>query len=281
MEESFALAAARLRELDRDRYAATLVLPSERRPSVQAILAFSAEISAIRERVSEPGPGEIRLQWWVDAIEGEGHGSIASNPVADALFTTLEAYDLPVGPLLRLLAARRFDLYNDPMPDVGQFEGYAGETVSVLYQYAAMILNGGPADETADAAGHLGVAQALAGHVRAFGYNASRGRLYLPLSVFTAHGVREAEIYAGADSEGMREALTQILDLAQAHADKARSAVAGLKPSLKPAFASLALVDADIAAARRHIGAPFAAHTAPSPFKRLWGVAWWMLRYGR
>ena len=46
-------------------------------------------------------------------------------------------------PLLRLIAARRFDLYDDPMPDLATFEGYAGETVSVLYQLAAMILNGG------------------------------------------------------------------------------------------------------------------------------------------
>ncbi len=55
----------------------------------------------------------------------------------------IAAYSLPAGPLLRLLAARRFDLYHDAMPDVPSFEGYAGETVSVLYQLAAMMLNGG------------------------------------------------------------------------------------------------------------------------------------------
>ncbi len=146
MSDSFALAADQLRELDRDRYAASLVIPAAHRSAVQSIFAFSAEIAAVRERVSEPVPGEIRLQWWVDAIEGEGHGAIVSNPVADALFRTLERYELPSGPLLRLLAARRFDLYHDPMPDIGQFEGYAGETVSVLYQYAAMILAGGSVD---------------------------------------------------------------------------------------------------------------------------------------
>ena len=92
-------------------------------------------------------------------------------------------------PLLRLIAARRFDLYDDPMPDLASFEGYAGETVSVLYQLAAMILNGGGPVETGDAAGHLGVAHALIGHLRAFGYNASQGRIFLPWSVFAANGV--------------------------------------------------------------------------------------------
>jgi phytoene synthase len=281
MSESFALAADQLRALDQDRYAASLVIPTARRAAVQSIFAFSAEIAAIRERVSEPTPGEIRLQWWVDAIEGEGHGAIASNPVADALFRTLERYELPSGPLLRLLAARRFDLYHDAMPDIGQFEGYAGETVSVLYQYAAMILAGGPVDQAADAAGHLGVAQALAGHVRAFGYNASRGQLFLPLALFTANGVREADIYAGKDSEGLRAALTQAGELAQTHAEKAGHAISKLDAGIRPGFASLALVRADIRALGRQIDQPFTALPAPTAFSRLSSVIWWMLRNGR
>lgn len=279
MADSFGLAADQLRELDRDRYAASLMVPARNRAAVQAIFAFSAEIAAIRERVSEPGPGEIRLQWWVDAIEGGGHGEVAQNPTADALLRTLQTHQLPAGPLVRLLAARRFDLYSDPMPDIGQFEGYAGETVSVLYQYAAMILAGRPAEMAADAAGHLGVAQALAGHLRAFGYNAARGQLFLPLSVFTAHGVREADIHAGVDSDGLRAALAQVRDLALLHAEKARAAIDGLDGALKPGFASIALVEADLKRAGRD-GDPFAAQPAPAAFGRLWALTWWMLRNG-
>lgn len=281
MSESFALAAAGLRDLDQDRYTASLMVPAKHRQAMQAIFAFSAEIAAIRERVSEPGPGEIRLQWWIDAIRGEGHGAIASNPVADALLKTLETHELPEGPLLRLLAARRFDLYNDPMPDVGQFEGYAGETASVLYQYAAMILAGRPVDEAADAAGHLGVAQALIGHVRAFAYNAARGQLFLPLSVFTAHGVREVDIHAGVTSGALQASLQQVVELAQHHADKARAAIAGLSPDLKPAFASIALVEKDLKGIGRYVAAPFAGHAAPSPLSRLLALTWWMLQHGR
>ena len=89
------------------------------------------------------------------------------------------------------------------MPDLATFEGYAGETVSVLYQLAAMILNDGEPVETGDAAGHLGVAHALIGHLRAFGYNASRGRLFLPWSILAANGVHEQEIFEGRVSEGL------------------------------------------------------------------------------
>ncbi|RDE09305.1 phytoene/squalene synthase family protein [Pelagibacterium lacus] len=282
MSDSFTLAAARLRELDRDRYTASLVITPDRRRYVQAIFAFAAEVATIRERVSEPGPGEIRLQWWHDAIEGqEGHGAIAQNPVADALLQTLDRLQLPAGPLLRLLAARRFDLYHDPMPDLAQFEGYAGETVSVLYQYATMILANGPAVEAADAAGHLGVAQALTGHLRAFAYNAARGQLFLPLAIFTAHGVREADIHAGADSAELRAALLQVGELALDHQQRARDAIANLPRPWRPGFASIALVGQDIKALSPALrrGA-FVQPPALSPMRRLWGVMLWTLRNG-
>lgn len=281
MSDSFALAARELRTLDSDRYAASLMIVPEHREAVQAIFAFAAEIAAISERVSEPGPGEIRLQWWVDALEGREHGTVAQNPVADALFKTLESTELPAGPLLRLLAARRFDLYGDPMPNQGQFEGYAGETVSVLYQYAAMVLAGAAVDDVADAAGHLGVAQALAGHLRAFAYNASRGRLFLPLSIFTAHGVREADIHAGRDTAETRAALAQVVELAHTHAGLAHQAIKGVPAKLRPAFASIALVDQDLKALARISDRPaFASIPAFSPFRRLAALTWWTMRRG-
>jgi phytoene synthase len=240
--ESAAYAATRLRELDRDRYFATLVLPAAVRPAITALYAFGAEMAAIRERVHEPTAGEIRLQWWKDALKGQGHGEVRQNPLADALLDAIAEYHLPTPPLLRCAEARRFDLYQDAMPDLETFEGYAGETVSVLHQLAAVILNGGQAVETGDAAGHLGVAQALVGHLRAFGYNASRGRIFLPWSVLAANGVREEEVFAGEISEGLLAAHQQFTDLAHEHLGKASAAIAALPKHLRPAFAAVALV---------------------------------------
>jgi phytoene synthase len=132
-----------LRTNDRERYLATLVLPADRRPAVAALYAFASEIALTAERVREPRAGEIRLQWWADAIEGERHGEVEANPVAAGLFAAMARYRLPAGTLLRLINARRFDLYQDPMPDMASFEGYAGEINATLFQLAAMILNDG------------------------------------------------------------------------------------------------------------------------------------------
>jgi phytoene synthase len=243
--DSVAFAAEFLREHDRDRYLSTLLLASSERQAVTAVYAFSADVAAVRERSKVPAAGEIRLQWWADALNGEGHGAVRQNPLADALLDSVAEYGLPIPGLVRLIEARRFDLYDDPMPDLATFEGYAGETSSSLYQLAAMILNRGPV-ESGDAAGHLGVAHALIGHLRAFSYNASRGRIILPWSVLAANGVTEEEVFVGTVSEGLAEALGQLAEMASEHLSKARSAIGVLPGRLRPAFGPIAVLGAQL-----------------------------------
>jgi len=274
--ENAALTIDALRSTDHGRYLATLVLPEAGRAAISALYAFSAEIAAIRDRAREPAAGEIRLQWWADALTGEGHGNVRQNPVADALLDAIATYRLPVPPLTRAIDARRFDLYQDPMPDLPTFEGYAGETVSAFLQLAAMILNDGAPIETGDAAGHLGVAQALAGHLRAFGYNASKGRIFLPLSLFAAHGVSERDILGGKSTEALVSALQQIAELATEHADKAAASVRALPSALRPAFAPLVLVRPQLA--RLNLTAPFSEQPDLPDWQKIARLAWWSLR---
>lgn len=278
---SFAHAAEALRQGDRDRYLATLVLTGDYRDAVTALYAFNADVASIRERVSDPAPGEIRLQWWADALEGDGHGAVRQNPIADALLDTVARYSIPTGTLLRLIAARRFDLYDDPMPDLETFEGYAGETVSTLYQLAAMILNDGAVVEAGDAAGHLGVAHAMIGHLRAFGHVSAQGRIMLPWSIFEANGVREQEIFSGVDSEGIHEALGQIADLASTHLDKAQRAIALLPGPLKPAFAPVAVLKAQLAKVANRTASPFAPAPEEADWRKITRLMWWGISGGR
>lgn len=276
--ESFSHAAAALRKGDRDRYLSTLVLTGPKRDAVTALYAFNADVASIRDRVSDPAPGEIRLQWWSDALDGDGHGAVRQNPIADALLDTIERYAIPAGTLLRLIGARRFDLYDDPMPDLESFEGYAGETVSTLYQLAAMILNDGQVVETGDAAGHLGVAHAMIGHVRAFGHLSSQGRIMLPWSIFEANGARESEIFSGTESEGVVEALGQIAELAADHLAKAEAAIGALPAQLKPAFAPVAVLKAQYRSLLQRSTGPFAIPVDDPDWRKIARLAWWTFR---
>ena len=148
-----------VRAHDRDRYLSTFFAPDGRRAHLLALYAFNAEVVRIRDLVSDPGIGLIRLQWWRDTLEsgaGQGH------PVAEALLSTIRACGLPVQALSDLLAAREFDLYQDRMPGLTELEAWLGETHSRLIMMAAMILDRDAAAKASDAAGLAGVAQGLA-----------------------------------------------------------------------------------------------------------------------
>jgi phytoene synthase len=148
-----------LRSHDRDRYLSTFFAPDEKRPHLVALYAFNAEVTRIRDLVSDPNIGMIRLQWWRDTIES---GAGGGHPVAEALSSAIIAGGLPKQALLDLLTAREFDLFQDRMPGLTELEAYLGETHSRLIQMAAMILDRDAAVKAADAAGLAGVAQGLA-----------------------------------------------------------------------------------------------------------------------
>jgi phytoene synthase len=80
--------ARTVRELDRDRYIADLFAPEPARRHLFALHAFSAEVARIRDTVTDPVLGEIRLQWWRDALlTGSG-----GHPVASALVETIRTF---------------------------------------------------------------------------------------------------------------------------------------------------------------------------------------------
>ncbi len=142
MQDAFAYCADLVRSNDRDRYIATLFAPAECRNALYALYAFNAEIARVRDVAREPLPGEIRLQWWVDVLSGERDGEASANPVASALLDTIQRYKLGTVLLTALIDAHRFDLYDEPMEDLGKLEIYARETSSALITLAARILTG-------------------------------------------------------------------------------------------------------------------------------------------
>ena len=169
--DASAQSAEIVRTVDRDRYLADLFAPSAARPHLFALHAFNSEVARIRDSVSLPVLGEIRLQWWHDAL----HGDPAGHPLATALKATIAAFRLPLEAFDNLLEARKFDLYDDPMPSLNDLEGYAGETSSALMQLAAIILAGGNDPGTTELSGHGGVAYALAGLLGTFRHRRNAG----------------------------------------------------------------------------------------------------------
>ena len=164
------------------RYASTLFVPAIQRRALLALYAFNVEISRVREQVSQPLPGEMRLQWWTDMLAGAGHGGVEGNPVAAELLLAIRDFRLPVEPLSRLIDEHQFDLYNDPMPSMAALEGYVTDTSSALFSLAARIV-ARPSEAIDHLARHAGLAQGIAQVIAALPLDAARRQLFVPLQL--------------------------------------------------------------------------------------------------
>jgi phytoene synthase len=95
---------------DMDRYLSALLAPRSARADLLALTAFLGEVARIPEIVTEPAIGEIRLQWWRDAVEAAGDGGQTGNPVADALGDAIVRGGLPREELVGVIDACSEDL---------------------------------------------------------------------------------------------------------------------------------------------------------------------------
>jgi len=229
-----------LRRSDPDRYLSTLYAPQPVRGDLETLYRFNAEIAAIRDRIREPLPGEVRIQWWRDALAG-GEAAAGGYPLAEALLAVIERHSLPLDAFDRYLDARIFDLYDDPMPTRSDLEGYCGETASALIQLAAMMLEPEAAPAFAAAAGHAGCAQAIAGLVRLLPLHRARGQCYVPADILAAAGASRDDIVAAGDGEAASRAVGAFVELGREHAARFEAEAKGMPASLRPAFLPAAL----------------------------------------
>jgi phytoene synthase len=267
-EDSAAFCADLVRTHDFPRYASTLFMPPIQRRALLAIHAFNVEISRVREQVSQPLPGEIRLQWWTDMLEGQGRGGVEGNPVAAELLQAIGQFRLPVEPLSRLIDEHQFDLYNDPMPSIAALEGYVNDTSSALFSLAAQVA-APPSEEIDHLARHAGLAQGFAQVIAALPRDASRRQLFVPLELLQQHGGGMEEVFSGKQTANARAAIDQLLGEANSHLSTAFSLLAKVPPDVRPVFLPLALLQRDLKRMSRADHDFFVPH-ATSRLRILW-----------
>ncbi len=198
---------------DRDRFLTALFAPADRRESLLALYAFNAEVARIREAVREPILGQVRLQWWHEALDSIYAGSPPAHEVAEALAGAVSAHRLTRALLERILDAREFDMGSSPPDDLAALVSYAEATSGALNLLALEILD--PGGEAKTAACHIGIAWALVGLLRATGFHARMGRIYLPKTLLDREGVDLADIFANHTSPGLRAVVREIANLAR------------------------------------------------------------------
>lgn len=263
--------AAEVRRLDRDRYLTALFAPPERRESLMALYAFNVELARVREAVSEPMMGLVRLQWWRDAIASIYEGTPRRHGVLDALAPAVTAHDLPRAAFDRLIDAREQDVANEPLETMEALVGYAEGTSSTLLALAVAALSHSGVEQDAgiaEASRALGVAWALTGLLRAIPFHARGRRVYLPTALLERHGARRRDVLELRPSPALSEAVHEVVRLARtqlAAARRSRVPRAVLSPFLLAPLADLYL---------RRLGRarynPFDPAVAEAPPGRVW-----------
>lgn len=159
-DADIAACAEIVRKGDPDRFLATMAARPEARDILFPLYAFNVEVARAPWVTQEAMIGEMRLQWWRDALEEIREGrSIRRHEVVSALADWLD----PEGAecLDRLVAARRWDLYRDPFEDAADFRRHIEETSGGLMWVAARALGDAEESVVRDFAYGVGVANWL------------------------------------------------------------------------------------------------------------------------
>jgi phytoene synthase len=231
--------AALVRRHDHDRFQTALFAPAGCREALFALYAFNYEIARVRETVSEPVLGQVRLQWWRESIAAafEG-GPVRHNVVVEALTGAIRTNGFTRAHFDELIDAREQDLGETPLLSLESLEAYADATSARLIYLALESL--GVRDQAAEKAGfHVGVAYAFAGLLRAIPFRAHAGRMIIPTDIAEQTGLAAHDYRALRNTRALRMATATIAaaaskHLASAHAHR-RSIPKPALPALLPA----------------------------------------------
>lgn len=233
---------AGVRQGDRARFLAGLFSPEPARGRLNALLAFNLEIGRIPAVASQPMIGEIRLQWWRDALEEIAGGRPPrGHEILVALAPVVQAGTVMLPALVRLIDARVHDLYEDPMPDMAAVLDYADATGGELAVQAGRILGAGP--EAEGVARHVGTAWALMGLLRSLRWQAEAGRCYLPADRLAAEGVALADVLARRPGPGLARVVAEVAEVARQQLAAARAQRRCVPRAVLPAVLMAPLID--------------------------------------
>jgi phytoene synthase len=232
---------ALVRRHDKDRYLASLFAPEDKRPHLWTLYALNYEIARIREQVSEPPAGELRLQWWMEALQALQSGEKPENPVLVALEQAMAKEILSPSDFYALVEMRRFDLADEPMPTLADLEEYLLETSSLIIGLAAQILAGPESTKAAGCACHAGVAYGIAGLLRALPIHRARHQCYVPSDLLELEGLSPDDLLAGEPKDGLARVTARLIALAEKRLQQARAERSLIPDAAMAAFLPVSL----------------------------------------
>ena len=245
--------AARLREPDR--YLAALLAPRSVRRDLVALAAFSAELLHARDIVRDPMIGEIRLQWWRDALLALARGERTANPVADALGAAMHRHNLAPAVLQVPIDARSRELQASAgVEESSDIIGAGAE--ETLFKAALSILGLSLSGASDAACADAGVAYAI------------------------ARQGNSARMAAQAQGGPRDEVMQALRKQAQEAIIAARRRIAEIDPRALVAFLPLVMVEPYLRVQEQGHADQFGQFANVTPLRRVWRI-WCAKQRGR
>ncbi len=234
---------------DPDRFRAAMAAPVVARRVLFPLYAFNVEVARAPWVASEPMIGEMRLQWWRDALEEIADGrTVRKHEVTTPLAEVLDGDTARL--LDRLVAARRWDLYPDAFEDLAHFTDYLDLTGGILMWAAARSLG---APDTAEEP------------VRRYGASAALARFFMAVPELEARG--RVPLIDGTP-KGVAERAENALELMPSDAEMREALPKSARPALLEAWQARAI----LAQARRAPERVANGTLGLSPFRKAWSL---------
>lgn len=265
--------AEQIKDFDNDRFVTALFADDIAREDLFALYAFNLELSKIRETVSEPLIGRMRLQFWRDAIPRVVSGDPPKHAVAGPLSIACQRASLPELELLALIDAREADLDDIAPANMAAVEAYAEQTSSALIALALRIVGVDPSLHT-EFVRDAGIAIALVGLVRAIPYQASSGRVTLPADLCQVAGLDPTQSHQWPKNPNVSEVTLPMLVTAKRHLEAARKLSHELPKAAMPTVLPLSLSALYLKALQRYGGDPKTLAERPIGMPRHLTLMW-------
>jgi len=227
---------------DPDRFRATLGAPPEVRPRLWLLYALNLQVAQAPWASGEPLVAEMRLQWWIDALQDPTLPGAAGHPLLGDLMPLLQQTPALRPVLVALAEARRRDCWREGFASQGDLGAYLDATSGNLMWAAALVL-GAPAG-TEPVVRDFAWAAGLANWLRAVPALTARGLHPLPdtsgaaVAALARQGLARLAAARARRAELPRQAAPALFSgwlapwvLARAAAAPGRVAGGGLEPS--------------------------------------------------
>jgi phytoene synthase len=270
-------AGALVRSHDRDRFQTALFAPAEHREALFALYAFNYEVARVRESVREEMLGQIRLQWWREAIDAAyGGGPVRRHEIVEAVTAAIRERNLARAFFDRLIDTRERDLDDAPPADMAALEAYAeGSSATLIYLVLEVLQVSVP--PALEAARHAGIAYALSGLVRAVPVHAKAGRSYIPATLAAETGLDPRDYAALRATPALRQAVETIAGAARGHLAAARELRRDVPAAALPALLPARIAETALRRLERAGFDPFAGAALADPLQS-WRLAYAALR---